>query len=114
MNTPENTLQRQRVAFYFALANFLWLAMWAGAEAFMDFTGDAFNRRMFVLHPNLICSAPFAALCWIIAAIVGGNSMWESKRVTRYGVVTLVMLLIPATPLVIIVIDAWWRFLAIT
>ncbi len=110
MNTPENARQQQRIAFYFALANFLWLAAWAGTEAYLDLTGDIFNRRMFVLHPNLTCSAPIAALCWIIAAIVVGNSMWESKRVTWYGAATLVLLAIPATPLAIIVASSYWTF----
>ena len=112
MNTPENAVQRQRIAFYFALANFLWLAAWVGTQAYLELTGDIFNRRMFVLHPNVTGTLPVAALCWIIAAIVSGNSMWESKRVTWYGAATLVMLAVPATPLAIVVANGFWKFLS--
>ncbi len=110
MNTLRNAPQRQRVAFYFALASFLWVAAWAGTEAFLDWSGDSFDRRMYVLHPNLIGTFPIAALCWIIAASLVGASVYDTRRVTRYGVATLVMLLIPATPLAIVVIGAWWQF----
>ena len=110
MNTPENARQRQRIAFYFALGNFLWLAAWEGMLAYLNLTGDIFNERMFALHPNRTCLFPIAALCWIIAAIVVGNSIWESRRVTWYGAATLVLLAIPATPLAIIVASSYWTF----
>jgi hypothetical protein len=109
---PSVAIRRQRVAFYFALANFLALVAWNGVRIYLEHRGDSDEARGFGLHPNVVLMLPVWVLSWIIAFVTVGNSIRESKRVTWYGIATLVMLAIPAVPIAMMVFNSFWRFAA--
>lgn len=109
---PDSVLQRQRVAFYVALAHILWIVSFVGVRWYFSARELPFNDRLFVLHPNTLAMIPLWAICWIVACVLVGNSISASKRVTTYAVGTLVLLSITGLPVAVTVWTAFQTFLS--
>jgi len=101
--------EQQRMAFYFALVNFLWLLGNVGARVYFAVLEDPVGDRHFVFAT--IGWLPVWVLCWIVAVVTVGNSILESRGINWYGVWTVGMLAVPAIPTAIFVICSYWWFL---
>ena len=103
-----NAIQRQRTAFYFALATFLGVVIWIGIRIHFAILDDPDADRQFVLRS--IELVPILGLSWIASFIIVGNSFVESKRLSWYGIITIAMLAVLGVPVAIGVLVSFWHF----
>ena len=102
--------RRQRVAFFFALVNFVGLAVWSWTRIYYAVVGDLQGDRTFVFYS--LALLPIWILTWIIGFVFVGNSISKSEQLTWQGVGALVMLAVPGIPVAAFVFISFWRFLA--
>jgi hypothetical protein len=107
-DSTENALNRQRLAFYFALFSCFGTVIWLGIRVYLAIVGDTETDLLFVT--NTLGFFAIWVLSWIVGFVIVGNSIEKTKRLTTLGIAALVLLAIPATPVVVMVVTSFWRF----
>lgn len=101
---------RQKIAFWLALTDLMAVAGWTAVRIYFAVIGDTEGDRKFVLNPIVLQVFPVVVLIWIVGFLLVASSLVESRRATSPGLWALILLLIPALPVIRAVAQAYWNF----
>ena len=104
MDTPAP----RQISYYFALIHFSIFMTIECARAYFVIPGDFESERQF--GAGTLWLVPLLVFTFFAATILVGNDILESRRLTRRGIASLIMLTPTAVLLAIIVTKSFWEF----